>query len=365
MRGSATRASACLPARRNPAVVVAFRACVCVSVQGFVDASSRAQERACDCGHSVSRAAAASRSHSGGAAAAAAVEALLPSRRPLGAATEKSRGARRAARPPLLTQKKKRKRRTFLLPFGVLLRTPRAPQRRDIALSSSRRRGAAATQGSKKKKTGGRRRRRRTREGESKSRIRTRTRTQPRERLDERRQRPLGDEVGAHAALHHLPPAQSRPRQRDPPRFRDPAGAREEESRPHVREEPDGALWHRKGRRLGRDAKPAVDAQPGSAAHDDAVNQSDVRLFQSRNEVVELVLGFKKTKGDLGPSRGDGRRRSFHVAARAEGPFSAAAEQDGGDLRILRPTASTGGRGATTWSWWWRREKRVRLKGGF
>ena len=38
-----------------------------LAFSSVVDASSRAHERACDCGHSVERALAASRSHSGGA----------------------------------------------------------------------------------------------------------------------------------------------------------------------------------------------------------------------------------------------------------------------------------------------------------
>ena len=46
----------------------------------------------------------------------------------------------------------------------------------------------------------------------------------------------------------------------------------------HIGEEADRALGHGKGRRLRRDPVAAVHAEACAAAHDDAVDQGDVRF---------------------------------------------------------------------------------------
>lgn len=126
-----------------------------------------------------------------------------------------------------------------------------------------------------------------------------------------------------HPSVDDLPTLQPRPRQSDPPRRGDPARAGQEKSRADVREEPDRALWHREESFRSRDPVAAVDAEPGAAAHDDAVDQRHVRLPQARDQVVEPVLGPEEGEGDARAPRRDGRRGGLDVAARAEeGPLA-------------------------------------------
>ena len=109
-----------------------------------------------------------------------------------------------------------------------------------------------------------------------------------------------------------------------------PGAAVEKARRADIGKEADPGLRHCEERALGGNPIPAVDRNPGAAAHRDPVYDREIGFGKMMNPADELVFFTKKDRGQVRVAADPAPRfiDRAHIAAGAERPVASATDHD-------------------------------------